>query len=78
MKDKSFTHDLTDEELISIIQCGDIMNKPIMERPEGYQEPLRKLMDEIGVSITLVNQLLIIGTIARECVARGIRVSYSN
>lgn len=69
---------LSDERLIDIVRAADCIHKSLEERFPGDDKAIVELMHELKMPQTGVEKLLVAGQVFRECMHRGLQVSYPN
>lgn len=75
---ENFAREMSVDELIDIVLCGDVLSRPLERRYDGDDTPIRELMEWLKIPDTLAHMLLIVSEVNRECVARGIHVPRGN
>ncbi len=73
-----FARDMTDEELLSVVQSIDRVSKPLAQRFEGDDEPIVNLIDRLGLKQDIATKMLINGEVMRECLHRGLHIPRPN
>lgn len=73
-----FAKNMSDEQLIDVVQAIDRVSKPLPERFEGDDAPIVELMSQLGLKQTIVDKLLITGEVLRECAHRGLQIPRPN
>lgn len=69
---------LSNERLIDIVRAADSIHKLSGERFPGDDKAIVELMNELKMPQTGVEKLLVAGQVFRECMHRGLQVSYPN
>lgn len=75
---QDFAEQMSDDELLEVVQGVDRMSKPLNQRFEGDDAPIVNLMTRLGLNQTVVDKLLVQGAVLRECAHRGLKIPRPN
>ena len=75
---QNFASELSDQEIVDVIQALDRMNNPLSRRMEGDDDAIVNLMNRLKVPQTIADKLLVGYVVAREATSRGLQISRPN
>lgn len=73
-----FEREMTDKELLDVVLAFDRRSRPMEQRFDGDDQPIRDLCSRLNVRSGPVFAELIIEACLRECCARGLRIPRGN
>lgn len=74
----NFARELSDQEIIDVIQALDRINNPITRRMEGDDDAIVNLMTKLKMPQTLAEKFLVGYVVAREATSRGLQIARPN
>lgn len=75
---QNFARELSDQEIIDVIQALDRINNPLGRRMEGDDDAIVSLMTRLKMPQTIAEKLLVGYVVAREATSRGLQIARPN
>lgn len=75
---QNFARELSNQEIIDVIQALDRINNSLVRRMEGDDDAIVNLMTKLNMPQTLAEKLLVGYAVAREAASRGLHIARPN